>query len=114
MRVLVCGDRKWRDAAAIKRELDKLAPSVIISGGARGADALAAEYARAAGIELIEHPAEWKRYGRAAGPIRNRAMLSYRPDLVLAFHPDLNESRGTRDMVNQAKNAGVPVRIVAR
>jgi hypothetical protein len=87
MRVLMCGDRKWRDAAAIKRELDKLAPSVIISGGARGADALAAEYARAAGIELIEHPAEWKRYGRVAGPIRNGRCSVIGPISSLRFTP---------------------------
>jgi hypothetical protein len=113
MRLLVCGSRDWSDRRAVYQILDELQPRVIISGACSGADTIAADYARASGVDLIEMPAEWRRHGRAAGPIRNREMLGQSPDLVVAFHPDIKTSKGTRDMVRQAERAGVPVVIVA-
>ena len=63
----------------------------IIQGGARGADAAAAEFAAQSGCYGEEFAAEWEKHGRAAGPIRNQRMLDDgRPDLVVAFragHP---------------------------
>lgn len=114
MRVLVCGARDWTDADAIRRELLALpAGSVVIEGAARGADRLAAQIARELGLGVEEYPADWMRYGRAAGPIRNRRMLEEgKPDLVLAFHADLARSKGTRDMVERAQKAGTEVRVV--
>lgn len=59
---------------------------------------------------MIEFPALWDKHGRAAGPIRNTQMLDEgRPDLVLAFHRDLSESKGTRNMVEQSVKANLPV-----
>lgn len=114
MRVLICGDRNWTDYAAILRELLRFPPgTTIIEGGCCGADRLAAEIARELGFKVAEFHADWQRYGRAAGPIRNRRMLDEgRPDLVLAFHADIKKSRGTADMVRQARRAGVPVRVI--
>lgn len=64
---------------------------------------------------ILSFPAEWTEYGKAAGPIRNREMLrSGKPDLVTAFHRDLNQSKGTRDMVEQARAATIPVWISGR
>ncbi len=60
------------------------------------------------GYTVHPHPANWDQYHRAAGPLRNREMLKEAPDIVLAFHDDLSQSKGTRDMVNQALKAGVP------
>lgn len=67
--------------------------------------------------ELIHHcmPADWNKYHKGAGPIRNKEMLkvllSYTtiPQLVIAFHNDINSSKGTRNMCEQASAAGVPV-----
>jgi len=116
MRVLVCGDREWKDRESISRVLSFLGGQllhdqpVIIHGGAPGADSLADEVGKARGLEVEPFPADWKAYGRAAGPIRNRQMLREgKPDLVLAFHDDLSRSKGTRDMVKQARKAGIPV-----
>jgi hypothetical protein len=113
--VLVCGDRRWDDADAIRRALMDLhnpGIALLVHGGCRGADTLADEVAVSLGIPVRVFPAEWGRYGRAAGPIRNRRMLEHtRPDLVLAFHPDLSRSKGTVDMVRRARAAGVPVRV---
>lgn len=79
---------------------------MIIQGGAGGADALARGWAFSRRQELVNIPADWKTFGKAAGPIRNQAMLvKWSPDLVVAF----TGGRGTADMVNRARAAGVPV-----
>lgn len=116
LRILVCGDRNWSDASAIMRELEKYASAnpVVIHGGARGADSLAGDTAYRLGLQTEVFIADWQSYGRAAGPIRNTQMLDKgEPDLVLAFHGDLNRSRGTRNMVEQAKRRGIPVSVFA-
>lgn len=96
----------------------------VVEGGARGADRCAGRWAagvRSAGVGWVRVPADWERYGRGAGPVRNGQMLAYllqARDLghavgVLAFHDDLARSRGTLDMVTRAERAGVPVKRVA-
>jgi hypothetical protein len=92
----------------------------VMEGGAKGADAAARAWACrpfSPGV-LIEHfpfPADWDKYGKAAGPIRNQQMLDEgHPDMVIAFHDDLTNSKGTKDMVKRAKKAGVPVYLVSR
>jgi hypothetical protein len=114
MRILVCGDRHWTRASVISRVLlEKVRPGdVIIHGAARGADSLAGQLAAGIdGVTVEAYPAEWLRYGRGAGPIRNQQMLNSGIDLVLAFHASIETSRGTADMVRRAQKAGVPVEI---
>jgi len=112
MRVLICGDRSWTDQDAVRVYISKLpAGSVVIHGAAKGADTLAERYAILRGLETIAYPANWRRNGRAAGPVRNRQMLvDGRPDLVVYFHEDLGQSKGTANMVQQARKAGIPVK----
>lgn len=113
MRVLFCGDRYWDDPVPIQRAFDRYEVTLCIHGAARGADSLAGREAKLRGIPVVEYPANWKQHGRAAGPIRNRLMLSDgRPDLVLAFHSDIDRSKGTKDMLIQARRAGVPTELV--
>jgi hypothetical protein len=57
------------------------------------------------GVEEEEHPADWKKHGKAAGPIRNSYMAKLGADLCIAFPG----GSGTTDMVNKAKRAGIPV-----
>ena len=104
----------------IERELRKLpADTLIIHGAARGADTLGKFAAERIGLKVINDgkgfPAEWKRYGKGAGPIRNQQMLDEgKPDVVLAFHENISESRGTKDMVARARGAGIKVVIIDR
>lgn len=114
MRVLVCGDRNWSDKKKIRARLSLcLVGTTIIHGAARGADSIAGEVARELGFEVCEFPAEWERFGRAAGPIRNRQMIEEgHLDYILAFHSDLSKSKGTKNMVEQAKKVGIPVEII--
>lgn len=112
MRVLVCGDRHWTDRDSIRARLSRLPTgTIIIEGEAPGADTLAREVAEELGLEVRRFPAQWDRYGRAAGPVRNRRMLEEQPDLVIAFHHDLSKSRGTANMVQLAARAGVTTEI---
>lgn len=84
----------------------------IISGGASGADALAKKYAEhplCFNTEYIEFPAEWNKYGKSAGFIRNQQIID-NCDMVLAFWN--GESRGTADTIEKAKRAKKPTFIV--
>ncbi len=112
LRLLICGDREWRNKELIKREILRLMPILIIEGEARGADTLAREVAEELGIKVLPFLAEWNRYGRAAGFIRNTEMLHVgNPDAVLAFHNSLENSKGTKHMVKIAREAHIPVEV---
>lgn len=114
MRIVVCGDRNWDNKQAIHDRLEPLArfDPVIITGGYRGADKLAEEVAFELGLRVWTFHANWRR-GKRAGPDRNRAMLEVGyPDMVIAFHNDLNKSKGTKRMLELAKfEIGVPVEL---
>lgn len=99
MRVLVTGGRDFSDLALLTGALDHLHAqhpfTVLIHGDASGADRLSGEWAESRGIQVEARPADWKKHGRAAGPIRNSQMLDERPDIVVAFPG----GKGTADMV---------------
>lgn len=109
--VLVTGGRDYRDGWGLAMALDLVALRVEISairhGGALGADRLAGLWARKRGVAVEEMPAEWKQYGKRAGPIRNQAMLDRDPPPVLGVA--LPGSNGTADMVGRLRRAQVPV-----
>jgi len=112
MRLLICGSRDWNDKLIITQYLERLQPSVVIEGEAPGADTLARQAAKALDIKVEAYPADWRLHGRSAGMVRNQQMLDEgKPDYVLAFHDHIELSRGTKDMVNRAEEAGLPVAI---
>jgi predicted Rossmann-fold nucleotide-binding protein len=109
MRVLVCGGRSYSDRKYLYAILNDLAIQIdlIITGGANGADRLAAEWALDHSIDLVVYQARWKKWGRSAGHRRNHRMLMEGcPDLVIAFPG----GPGTNNMMQQAKKAGVETR----
>lgn len=114
-RVLACGGRDFvmtdRYAAAFHEIVGRAGASILIHGGARGADTEAGKLARGRGMQVIVFMAQWERDGKAAGPIRNQRMLNEgKPDLVVAFPG----GRGTADMVRRAESAGIPVIFAGR
>lgn len=118
MRILICGDRNWTDRQLIFHELVKATgftfDVTVIEGEARGADTLGKEAAILQGMAVEGYPANWKRFGNSAGPIRNQEMLDKgKPDLVLAFHDDIRNSKGTKDMIARAKKAGIHVELIS-
>jgi hypothetical protein len=114
MNVLVCGDRNWTNYETISKFLQGLTKEfrkeeiTIIEGDCKGADRLAGRSAIYLGYKLIRCPAKWNKYGNKAGPIRNQEMLdNYTPDMVVAFHNDYKNSKGTKDMCERAKTANI-------
>lgn len=110
MRVLVCGGRKYSNQATIDKVLDRLheeSPiTLLVHGGAKGADRLAYLWAVAKGIKHRAHYPDWKAHGYAAGPIRNVQMYQReKPHLVVSFAG----GSGTAHMVKYAKRKGCKV-----
>jgi hypothetical protein len=80
--------------------------TVLIEGGADGADRGAWEWGRDKHIALLRYPADWKRLGKRAGPIRNQRMIvEGRPDVGIEFPG----GRGTADMASRLETARVPI-----
>jgi hypothetical protein len=115
MRVIVAGASDWTDAGAIARELAKLPPgATVIHGDAPGADALAGAAAALLGLRveaMAKNEEDYARYRRGAWRGLNERMLASGAVLVLAFHPDLARSKGTRHMVELAQAVEIEVRI---
>ena len=80
----------------------------VISGGARGVDTMAADWAKEHGIRVVEFLPDYKRFGKGA-PLRRNDEIVKACDAVLAFWD--GKSRGTLYTINAAKKAGKPVRI---
>lgn len=109
MKMLVCGGRDYFDAERVDLILDVLGPTLVIQGGQRGADTMAANWAAKRGVPFKCFPADWRAYGNSAGPRRNRQMLKEgKPDIVVAFPG----GPGTADMVGAAMQHGVPVVLI--
>lgn len=109
MRVLVCGGRDFTDKESAFAILDAYHSTIpitqIIEGGALGADRIGRDWAVANGVPHQTFPADWERYGRSAGPVRNQQMLDEgKPDFVLAFPG----GKGTANMVKLSKAAKIP------
>jgi len=109
MKLLVCGGRDFGEQDYVNSFLDGInddeAVTMLIHGGAAGADSLAGWWAQSRGIHTAVVSAMWSTHGPKAGPLRNRAMLILEPKLVVAFPG----GRGTASMVALARNAGIAV-----
>ena len=111
-RILVTGDRNWSNYKAIKDKLSNYPKgTVLLHGAAKGADFLASLIGEELKFVVIPIYAEWETYGRAAGPIRNKKMLALEPNIVYAFHDNLEESKGTKHCVTEARKLGIPVEV---
>lgn len=121
MKVLVCGGRTWGvqlegkppgktvgEQQMLFYSLHSRGITEVIHGGAPGADSVAGQWARANRVKETPVKADWQKFGRAAGPIRNAEMLKLKPDLVIA----LPGGKGTENMIKLSRAAGVKVEIV--
>ena len=111
--VIIAGSRGFNNYGLLCEKCDKFfarkTPTMILCGEARGADTLGRRYAEEHGIAVGSFPAEWGKYGRAAGILRNQEMLKH-ADALVAFWDE--RSSGTRNMIDIACEKGIPVRIV--
>ena len=106
MKLLICGGRDYRDQHALASALERLpfTPTLIIQGGAKGADKLGKQWASRNNIHCAEVLPLWDAFGKKAGHLRNAAMLSLNPDYCLA----MPGGAGTAGMVKLCIGAGVP------
>lgn len=113
MILAVVGSRSFTDYQLLKEEIDKIRKDHkiegLVSGGAKGADSLAEEYARKNGLEITVFYPDWKKYGRRAGYIRNEKIVNA-CDRLIAFWD--GQSRGTNHSINMARDQGTEYDII--
>lgn len=115
---LIVGSRGYTYYASFKAKCDALLAGKtdieIVSGGCSGTDALAERYAHSNGYPLQIFPADWSRYGKRAGYVRNREMHAYISTFpergVIAFWD--GHSKGTAQSFALAKEFDNPIRII--
>ena len=104
-RIVVTGSRDWPDEEYLRHVLDQHLPHLqrLAHGNCpTGADAMADAWARDRGVPVTRYAADWKQYGKSAGPRRNEQMIvAEQPDLVVAFQ--IHGSAGTQSCVNIAQ-----------
>ena len=113
-KILITGSRDIFPEKQIRKDLESLTNYgtmhlVVIHGGASGVDETADQVAKSMGIHTVRVDALWNTFHKAAGPIRNRMMLALEPDECLAYSNDFEESKGTQNMIEQCRKAGIPV-----
>ena len=113
-KLIICGGRHFDDYEALERVVDKVISelnsseeSEIVSGHCQGTDLLGELYAEKHGLKCTVFPANWKKFGKAAGPIRNSEMIKYisdseNPAVIALVGPN---AKGTMDTVNKAIKA---------
>ncbi len=111
MKIAIVGSRDFNNYEILEETLSTLQEPIteIISGGAQGADTLAEQWAKNHNVPITIHQAEWGKYGRAAGPKRNKKIIED-CDLCVAFWD--GKSKGTKHSIEMSKKAGKPTKIV--
>ena len=110
MRTIIAGSRAITDIRLISDAVEAADWSItaVLSGGARGVDNLGERYAAEGGIPLEIYPADWGRYGKGAGRIRNAEMASKAEALIAIWD---GKSKGTKNMINIARMTGLSILI---
>jgi hypothetical protein len=112
-RVIIAGSRTFNDYEYLEKKCDTLLSKKenikIISGGASGADKLGERYSKKKGYKLSVFLADWNRFGKSAGPRRNKKMGD-NADALIAFWD--GQSRGTKHMIDYANSINLKVRVV--
>lgn len=124
LRIIIAGSRDFNDYKLLKTSIRDILKNIslesigkikVISGTARGADQLGERFSKQFKLEVVKFPADWNRFGKSAGYIRNEEMAKYSVKdgnygMLVAFWD--GESRGTRHMINLAKRHGVEVHVI--
>ncbi len=115
-KLVIAGSRDFKDYSLLSETLDKHLKNrarnkaiTIISGTAKGADQLGEQYAKEKGYKVEYYPADWERYGNAAGPIRNTQMAKAADDVIVFWD---GKSAGTRNMMEAAQKENIPCTVI--
>lgn len=108
---IVAGSRTFQNYQLLCKELDKIKEQIdeIVCGEARGADTLGRTYAYNNDILIKSYPADWERYGKSAGFVRNEEMAAYADKAIIFWD---GKSVGSKDMINKMEKLGKEVRII--
>ena len=108
MKVIVAGSRNINDRGEVAKAIanSKIKITELVSGNARGVDSVAENWAAANNIQFKTFPAEWEKYGKPAGAIRNKEMAKYADALIAVWD---GQSTGTKNMIQTMNKAGKPV-----
>ena len=109
MKVAVIGSRGFDNYELVKTALSPLKITLLVSGGAKGADSLGERYAKENNIETLIFKPDWEKHGKAAGMIRNTDIVK-NSDIVVAFWD--GESKGTLDSIRKAENLNKGLMII--
>ena len=115
-KTIIAGGRDFMDYNLLKEKVNKILQEkkvthkiVIISGCARGADTLGLRYATENAFDVEKYPAEWGKYGKKAGYMRNVEMAE-NADALIAFWD--GKSKGTKHMIDIATERNLPIRVI--
>lgn len=108
---IVAGSRTFQNYPLLCAELDKIKNEIgeIVCGEARGADTLGLTYAYDNDIKIKGFPADWERYGKSAGFIRNDEMAAYADKAIIFWD---GKSVGSKDMIDKMEKLGKEVRVI--
>ena len=117
IKVIIAGTRDFNDYAFLKKNVDYFLQGInpnneeieIVSGNARGADKLGERYAKEHNLPVKLFPANWDKYGKRAGYLRNQEMANY-ADMLIAFWDE--KSKGTKHMIDIAKKQDLTVIVI--
>ena len=109
MKIAVIGSRNFNDYELVKTTLSTLNITLLVSGGAKGADSLGERYATENNIETLIFKPDWEKHGKAAGMIRNTDIIN-NADTVIAFWD--GESKGTKDSITKAEKKNKNIIII--
>ena len=115
-KIIIAGGRDFMDYNLLKEKANKILQEkreshkiVIISGCARGADTLGLRYASENAFDVEEYPANWDKYGKKAGYMRNVEMAENADALIACWD---GKSKGTKHMIDIATKRNLPIRVI--
>jgi hypothetical protein len=113
MELIIAGYRKFQNYPLLREKVLRLTQghtiATILSGKCEGTDSLGERFAKEFEIPVDPYPADWNRFGKAAGPIRNGQMVKNATHAIVFDHP---LARGSKDLIRQANAIQLPLRIV--
>jgi predicted Rossmann fold nucleotide-binding protein DprA/Smf involved in DNA uptake len=110
MRTIIAGSRNIEEYSLLLEAIKSSGIEItsVVSGGAPGVDTLGERYAEENSLTCTRFPANWEKYGKAAGPIRNRLMAANADALIAIWD---GKSPGTKNMIQEAEKKGLQVYI---
>ena len=113
--IIFTGTRDKKNAERYRDKIKEILENLILEksninilhGGCTGVDKIVDDEANKLGLNVIVYPADWKKYGKFAGPMRNKEMLETKAIEIYAFHQDIKNSKGTKNIMEQAKKYNI-------